>query len=124
MTAKVFFPALAIGGRTIADAQASILADLRDGYETVTVSKLASEWRDLDTGLTYRQDVYAYEVAPTDTPRQARRVELIAARWAATLGLPMVEVEAPDGVRYEVTPSEPSAFVSRKVRAALDAEAA
>lgn len=124
MSAKVFFPARDPKGRSLADAQAAILDELTQGYETVTVSKIATEWSDLESGLTYRPHVYAYEVGPTDTPRQARRVDLIAARWAGKLGLPMVEVEGADGDAYTVAPAEPCAFVSRKVREALEEEAA
>lgn len=124
MTAKMFVPARDLNGRSTDALQANILADLLEGYATVERMLMPAGWRDLDTGLTYRQDVYAYEVAPTDTPRQARRVELVAGRWAGILGLPVVEVEGADGVRYEVMPSEPCAFMSRKLRETLESEAA
>jgi hypothetical protein len=124
MPATLFFPTRDLRGQSTAAMQANLLADLREGFESVTCSEVVSEFTDLDSGQTYRARVCAYVCAPTDTPRQARRVDLVAGRWAGIAGLPMVEVEGADGVRYDVSPSEPCAFVSRKVRDELESDAA
>jgi hypothetical protein len=124
MSATLFFPMRDVDGESTEPMQADLLAELREGYESVTCRESVSAYTDLDTGRTYRPRVYAYTCEPTHTPRQARRIDLIAGRWAGKAGLPMVEVKGADGVSYEVAPCEPVAFVSRKLREALESEAA
>lgn len=124
MSATLFFPTRDLRGQSTAAMQANLLADLREGFESVTCSESVSEVTDLDTGKTWRERVCAYVCAPTDTPRQARRIDLVAGRWAGIAGLPVVEVLGADGMRYDVSPSEPCAFMSRKLRDELESEAA
>lgn len=118
--ATLFFPKTARDLKSGAALNPELLADLIAGFETVACTVRAHTVTDAETGEAWRTYVCAYEVAPTDTPRLASRLDRIGARYAARMGAPSAMVLDVEGLAYEVSEAEPQAFMSKREREAWD----